>query len=474
LTCCISNLTLRLDPFSFSGTVPFLDSSDLQAAFSNPPYSLSIPFARKDGLSASLANSGGMPGLVPSSKSSSDTIVPLSKMGVLWRKDDILESGKKSSNRKWREMSVFLTGGQLLFFKDHTWAPDLLAKAEEKPHLGDQHESSPLAVPDGRIFKPDQTLSLAHHVALYDFSYIKRANVFALVGAEGSQTFFQANDATEMNEWIALINYAAAFKTSGIFMRSPTTAPDRPAFPRSSSSDRTPHSSISALPNQSNSPSIARKTIYSAQGHVVGSQDIPVDPLWEDEAIFEQFSHATYHVSAGQRHISRSHILMLKISELDQDILTQKAELRQALQTARCLALCRPLVATTRDRIMASAQPLAAQVRKLRLDLCRKVATREVLARDLLTAEREATRMRAATGQESRSRLKSTASEVHLPELLLETASQDGVGSSPMRRRHTEDAGLNLMVGSAPRGRTISSPSTPGCSRGDMLYFGKD
>lgn len=40
----------------------------------------------------------------------------ITKIGLLSRKEDLAEGGKKAASRKWRGWSVILTGSQLLFF----------------------------------------------------------------------------------------------------------------------------------------------------------------------------------------------------------------------------------------------------------------------------------------------------------------------------------------------------------------------
>lgn len=40
----------------------------------------------------------------------------ITKVGLLSRKEDLAEGGKKAASRKWRGWSVVLTGSQLLFF----------------------------------------------------------------------------------------------------------------------------------------------------------------------------------------------------------------------------------------------------------------------------------------------------------------------------------------------------------------------
>lgn len=97
-----------IDPFSYTGTVAFFDCTALHQAFANA-HILEIP-------------------LLPSSRkfsetASSDTIVSkdadfikVPKVGILERKDDLVEGGKKATSRKWKAWSVLLTGSQLLLF----------------------------------------------------------------------------------------------------------------------------------------------------------------------------------------------------------------------------------------------------------------------------------------------------------------------------------------------------------------------
>lgn len=78
--------------------------------------------------------------------------------------DDILEGGKKSATRKWRQFKVALTGSQLLFFKDLRWDHQL----SEKSGGG-----RVLTLPHSSMVKPDEVLSVNDAVAVLDTSYTK-------------------------------------------------------------------------------------------------------------------------------------------------------------------------------------------------------------------------------------------------------------------------------------------------------------
>jgi len=85
----------------------------------------------------------------------------ITKCGLLNRKDDTSEGGKKNTNRKWRSWSVVLTGSQLLFFRDTTSTLQTLSTGFST------HQ------PSTTILRPDELFSLKDSIAVYDRSYTK-------------------------------------------------------------------------------------------------------------------------------------------------------------------------------------------------------------------------------------------------------------------------------------------------------------
>lgn len=67
---------------------------------------------------------------------------------------------------------------------------------------------------------PFSAFSLTGAVALYDYGYAKYESVFRLILATGQQILFQASSESAMNDWIALINYTAAFHSTGLAITS--------------------------------------------------------------------------------------------------------------------------------------------------------------------------------------------------------------------------------------------------------------
>lgn len=78
------------------------------------------------------------------------------------------------------------------------------------------HLPASLTIPH---FRPDLVLSLNDNIALYDSTYTKYPNVFRLLQTNGRQILFQAFDESDLNAWMAVINYSASFRTAGIRMR---------------------------------------------------------------------------------------------------------------------------------------------------------------------------------------------------------------------------------------------------------------
>lgn len=165
----------RENPYSFQGTAGPWDEQDLQMAFAKAnvievgaatTFRVTTLLSLGPGGGAPLGPMGAFPdtGALPEAGSGEVLNLRVTKVGILHRKDDFLEGGRKSSNRKWRPWSVILTGSQLLLFRDPAWAAGLLAQAESP----DAQSTFPQA-----IFKPDELLSVKDAIAVFDRSYAK-------------------------------------------------------------------------------------------------------------------------------------------------------------------------------------------------------------------------------------------------------------------------------------------------------------
>lgn len=91
-------------------------------------------------------------------------VVRLVKIGVLNRKDDIVEGGKRAIARKWKGWGAILTNSQLLFYRDATHVINIQRQFEE-----------PSDLPPPRIVlaRPDELWSLKNTLTVSDKSYTK-------------------------------------------------------------------------------------------------------------------------------------------------------------------------------------------------------------------------------------------------------------------------------------------------------------
>lgn len=126
------------------------------------------------------------------------------KEGLLLRKSDIGESGRKTHLRAWREFWVVLAGSQLLLFKE--------VSAMRMRQRMKNCESVPAP-------KPYSIISVANVVAVLDSEYTKHINVFRLVTSDGRQYLFRSHNADDMSEWLAKINFTAAYKSTDVLPR---------------------------------------------------------------------------------------------------------------------------------------------------------------------------------------------------------------------------------------------------------------
>lgn len=116
---------------------------------------------------------GSMPMLTPSG--GGVWVIKVTKVGLMLRKEDIAEGGRRAMTRKWREWCVLLTGSQLLFFRDSTWANGLQAQ------LG--QSDGQVVLQQTSLPQPDEMLSVRDAIAVFDKSYTKvRAPVSLLSG----------------------------------------------------------------------------------------------------------------------------------------------------------------------------------------------------------------------------------------------------------------------------------------------------
>ncbi|KAG0287502.1 hypothetical protein BGZ96_008566 [Linnemannia gamsii] len=266
------------------------------------------------------------------------------KFGVLSRKIDV-ENGKKSAVRGWRDLGIILSGSQLLFFTDTTWfQQQRVSNVGFNPQ--DPPEEDGFFASDmrgGLPSMPQALISTLDSIAVIDSSYQKYPHVFRLVCPNGKQYLFRSESEHEMNDWMAKINYASAFKTAGVRLRNYRVA-------------------------------------------------------WADDVFWIKDEQGRHQLRRRQKAGSpartepldgRSQLLQAKMKDIDRQINACSASLAAELRLARGLEVMIPLQGTTRQKIVQSATVVGKRLRQLMLERTKLDCFRTVLERDLAVVPAE-------------------------------------------------------------------------------------
>jgi hypothetical protein len=155
------------------------------------------------------------------------------------------------------------------------------------------------------------------------------------------QEVLLADSEAEMNDWLAKLNYAAAFRTAGVRMRGVVGG----TYEGSRSAD-----SQSQETNPTSSP--------SRNGRMNEEQ-------------------------MQQLMLARRQIMAQKIAEADEKLAIAEKQLEIQLRNARHLQLLAPIQQKTRDDVVYAAVKLAGSIRWERMENWRIQCHRDILAMDL-------------------------------------------------------------------------------------------
>lgn len=328
------------DPYSYLGTAKSLDVSKLLQAFVNTGV-LQIISARSRPAAfeseASRENPDeAKPGVVD---------LNITKVGILWRKS----TKRKKARSPWQEWGGILTGSQLYLFKNAPWVKNLMH--QQHVHLKQGHGSSPVVFkPPLTEFKPDALIKTDDAVALHDSSYIRHKHAFTLVRHGGQEEVFLAESEAEMNDWLALINYAAAFRSAGVRIRGFIAGNEGAGN----------HGMIRSL----------RKLESSHSAHSLGPSQL------ENQ---RQISHQL----ATQVMAARRQIILQRISEAEKQIAEAKKRLDDLLRDARHLQVLAPIQPRTREGVIHAAARMDAMLKWVRREIWRTKCHKDILALDV-------------------------------------------------------------------------------------------
>ncbi|EIW86571.1 hypothetical protein CONPUDRAFT_161293 [Coniophora puteana RWD-64-598 SS2] len=414
------------NPYSAQGARSSFDEGFLLNRFSHPlivditssesPRLPSAFFGLTVGGIPSPSMVGALPDFAPPSKEV--WTLKVIKASILNRKDEILEGGKKP-NRKWRSWTVILTATQLLLFRDPSWAGMIVS----------QTAVSIKPVIQAALFKPDDVYSLKNILAVYDKSYTKHDHTFRLVLPEGRHILFQAYNDKELNEWTSAINYASAFKTGNIRMRSlgmslkeveltgvaaatshlhdlqmlaAHVQPKMRSWDSNSalnedgpdSDDAVQRSTMvlnhaftvdleSAAAPEIDGASQLKATFDQVKAELAAAERNPTPPeLKHQTSSLTQSSVDTD--SAPPTHLStRAASVSDYLRSLESQMLATEANLEADMRLVRNIDRMTPFQKATRDRLQQTINTVSKRVMQLRLEMTRLACHRDVLSKDM-------------------------------------------------------------------------------------------
>ena len=328
------------DPFNYIGTASSINMRDLHRTFFKSGVIQILSSRSRPGAFMNQATISN-----PAEAQVGVVDMKVTKVGMLWRKDP----KKKKTRSPWQEWGAILTGSQLYFFRNTSWIRNLMHQYDAHQKTG--RPGTPVVFkPPLEQFKPDFLLSTDDVVALVDSQYRKHKHAFVFTRQTVFQEVFLADNDADMNDWLAKLNYAAAFRTAGVRMRGVIGGSYESR--RSYESQRGESRSSS----QSGQPSKTKP-----QGRREGPND----------ALTQQVMDA------------RRQIMASKISEADEKLSVMEKQLDGLLRTARHLSVLAPIQLRTREGVVEAAMRLATNIRWSRVEKWRIRCHRDILSKDL-------------------------------------------------------------------------------------------
>lgn len=328
------------DPYNYLGTAEALDLANLHKTFFKSGVlqivsSRSRPEAFMS--QATITNPAeAHPGLVD---------IKVTKVGILLRKD----AKKKKGRSPWQEWGAILTGSQLYFFRNTTWVKNLVHQYDSHHKQG--NAGTPVTFkPPLEQFKPDALMSTDDAVGLVDSSYKKHKHAFMFVRNGGFEETFLAESESEMNDWLAKLNYAAAFRTAGVRMRGV----------------------VGGNYEGQRSRGVRRMdTSTSARSIQTPTGEVSIQSGQIDRQLAQQILAA------------RRQVMARKIEEADEKLSAARKQLENQLRNARHLQILSPIQAKTREQVILAAGRMNAKLKWVRMEIWRMRCHKDILTLDL-------------------------------------------------------------------------------------------
>ncbi|KAG8624515.1 hypothetical protein KVT40_007582 [Elsinoe batatas] len=339
------------DPYNYLGTAKMLEPIKMQKKFH---YGGILQIISARSRPAAFENQASRDN--PDESKPGVVDLQVTKVGILWRKS----AKRKKARSPWQEWGAILTGSQLYFFKNISWIKNLMQQFNA--HQKHMVPPSPVVFkPPLEEFKPDSLIKTDDAVALIDASYHRHKNAFTLVRHGGEEEIFLADNETELNDWLALVNYAAAFRSAGVRIRG--FVGTNPIESQPSGLKRTPTN---------------RTVRPGEEGHQRSNSITP---------------HLAKQIMAARRRQ-----MIAKIAEAEIKITDTDKQLDDMLRNARHLLVLAPIQPRSREVIIHSAARVDAQIKWTRREIWRTKCYKDILYTDALEdtedIKDEASRMR--------------------------------------------------------------------------------
>ncbi|KAJ4984096.1 Sec7 domain-containing protein, partial [Stagonosporopsis vannaccii] len=326
------------DPYNYLGTAATLDTKNIYKSFTRyGVIQIVSSRSRPEAFMSEAAQEN------PFGTSVGIVEMPVTKVGILWRKDP----KRKKARSPWQEWGAVLTRSGLSLFRNSSWAKNLMSQHEQ--HVKHGETGPAIFSPALSEFKQDHMIPMDGAVALVDNTYKRHKNAFSMCSKIGEETFL-ADSEQDLNDWLAVLNYTAAFETMGVRSRG----------------------MIGGLYEGQKNRGIRR--LNSSQS----GTSIPTatgDVVVQSGKIDTQFAHEVV--------TARRETMQTRISEAEDKLADAIKELEARLRDARHLQILAPIQPKTRELVIHAAGRLSARLKWSRIEIWRMKCHRDILAHEL-------------------------------------------------------------------------------------------
>lgn len=338
------------DPYSYLGTAPTLDTRNLYKSFSRyGVIQIVSSRSRPEAFMSQAAQEN------PFQTSVGIVEMPVTKVGILWRKD----AKRKKARSPWQEWGAVLTRSGLSLFRNSSWAKNLMNQHEQHQKYG---ESGPVVFqPPLQEFKQDHIIPMDGCVALVDNTYKKHKHAFVMFSKAGEETFL-ADSEKDLNDWLGMLNYSAAFETLGVRQRG----------------------LVGGLYEGQRNRGIRRlESSQSTKSVSTPTGEVTIQSGKIDSQFAKEMMNA------------RKELMQLRISESEEKLTQSIKQLEGRLRDARHLQILAPIQPKTRDLVIHAAGRLSAKLKWARIEIWRMKCHRDILAQELEEEKQTATERQA-------------------------------------------------------------------------------